>query len=374
MHKVIHSDNVTQALQVRGWSQKKLAEQLDVSGQTITNWLKGEGYPRPDKLLKLASVLQLGFSDLVKTPAAGQPVVAFRRKAATKTTDAHIARAMTMGALLKPLVPFLQPLPALRTQIPSASTDYAFLQAAALQTRSRLGLGNSASLEYEQLISDFHANGAVVVPVMWGERQNHKNALHILLPQQQVTFVFLNLDSRLEDFKFWMAHELAHVFTPELTGTEAGEDFADAFAGVLLFPKSLAQKAYVQAKEASGQEAKIAVLRQLSELHRISMYTVFCEVNRYAKAEDLEPLGFDETAVHAARNKLRGALVSEQLFAPLPPAPEKYIAATHKLFRSDFFAALQRMIKAEGTAPRYLQQIMDIPLADAMALHEELLR
>jgi len=32
----------------------------------------------------------------------------------------------------------------------------------------------------------------------------------------------LNLDTHLEDFKFWMAHELAHVFTPALAGKDEG--------------------------------------------------------------------------------------------------------------------------------------------------------
>ena len=71
----------------------------------------------------------------------------------------------------------------------------------------------------------------------WGALQNHKNALHILLPQERVTFIFLNLDTHLEDFKFWMAHELAHVFTPQLAGKDEGGDFADAFCGRLAVPQ-----------------------------------------------------------------------------------------------------------------------------------------
>lgn len=372
MHKVIHSEKVKEALAARGWTQKVLAEKLDVTGQAVTNWLKGEGFPRPEKLLKLASTLQLGFADLVQVPTEGQPVVAFRKKAATKTTEAHIAHAMTMGALLKPLVAFLPTLPALRTQIPSASVDYAFLQAAAIQTRSRLGLGHEAVLGYEQLIGEFAGNGAVVIPVMWGELKNHRNALHILLPQEQVTFIFLNLDTRLEDFKFWMAHELAHVFTPELAGSEEGEDFADAFAGALLFPKPMAQAAHAEATQARGAAGQIKVLQRFAGEHSISIFSVFCEVNRYAVAEGLEPLACGDKEIHAVRNGQRGALVSESLFSPLPPLPAKYVAAAHNMFRSEFFHALQRMIKSKGTGAGYLQQVMDIPLQDAVALHAEL--
>ncbi|MCZ3114980.1 hypothetical protein NYZ21_21315, partial [Acinetobacter baumannii] len=79
---------------------------------------------------------------------------------------------------------------------------------------------------------------------LWGEKQLHANALHIALPAERVTFVFVNLDTKLEDFKFWMAHELAHVYTPYMAGKEEGEDFADAFAGALLFPQPCAIEAY----------------------------------------------------------------------------------------------------------------------------------
>ena len=372
MHKVIDSEKVKQALQSRGWSQKVLADKLDVTAQSVTNWLKGEGFPRPDKLLKLASTLQLGFADLVQTPTEGQPIIAFRKKAGAKTTDAHIAHAMAMGALLKPLVPFLPELPALRTQIPSATVHYAPLQAAASQTRSRLGLGHTAVLCYEHLIGEFADNGAVVVPVMWGELKNHRNALHILLPKEQVTFIFLNLDTRLEDFKFWMAHELAHVFTPDLAGSDAGEDFADAFAGALLFPRSLAQAAYVEASRARTGSGQIKVMQRFAADHTISLYSVSCEVNRYAEAEGLAPLVCKSAEVNAARNGQRGALVSQTLFAPMPPQPAEYMAAAHKVFRSAFFDALQRMIKSKGTGAGYVQQVMDIPLQDAIALHAQL--
>jgi Zn-dependent peptidase ImmA (M78 family) len=52
-------------------------------------------------------------------------------------------------------------------------------------------------------------------------------------------FIQLNLDTNLEDSKFWMAHELAHVHTPDLAGNEESENFADAFDSALLFPAEL---------------------------------------------------------------------------------------------------------------------------------------
>lgn len=373
MQKVIHSENIKQALQVRGWKQKDLATALGVTAQSVTNWLRGSDFPRPDKLLKLATTLQMGFADLVKLEAAGQPVVAFRKKAGAKTTDGHISKAMVMGELLKALVPFLPELPVLRLQLQQPSIDYEQLQTLASQVRHRLGLGEHAAISYKDLLSEFDNNGAVVAPVLWGQKQNHKNALHILLPQERVTFIFLNLDTHQEDFKFWMAHELAHVYTPELAGKNEGEDFADAFAGALLFPKAVAQITYEEAST-GNKTAEKKLLEAQAQTYGISLYSVFSEVNRYAKSQGLTLLKHTDAQIHAIRSMQRGGTVSESLFAPIPAEPSAYVAAVKNVFRSSFFESLQRMIKSKQTGPGYIQQVMDIPMQDAIALHGELSR
>ena len=128
-----------------------------------------------------------------------------------------------MAELLKPLVDYIPERRALHASLPSPSTEYVPLQKAVAQIREKLGIGKQAVLGYERLIKEFKDNDALLVPTLWGAKLNHKNALHILLPSEKVTFVYLNLDTHLEDFKFWMAHELAHVYTPELAGTEKGD-------------------------------------------------------------------------------------------------------------------------------------------------------
>ena len=126
---MIHSARLKQSLQALGWTQKDLAAELGVTPQAVTNWIKGVDFPRPDKLLKLATTLRLGFGDLVLSPAQGQPIVAFRKEAGAKTTDAHILKAAGMGSLLTALVPFLPDLRSLRAQISAPTTQYDALSA-----------------------------------------------------------------------------------------------------------------------------------------------------------------------------------------------------------------------------------------------------
>lgn len=372
MEKIINGEAVKQSLTKIGWSQKRLAAELEVSSQAVTNWIKGVDFPRPNKLLKLATTLSLGFEQLVSTTAK-QPVVAFRKRGGTKTTEQHLLKAMAMGALLKPLVHYLPPLRALRTQISAPSVSYEFIQGAAAAIREKIGIGAEAVLLYEHLIDEFQMNDAVIVPVMWGSKQQHGNALHIFLPEENVTFIYLNLDTYFEDFKFWMAHELAHVYTQDLAGKEEGENFADSLAGALLFPRELAEKAYVVANHAKTVSTRISALQRFATEHRISLYSVFCEVRHYAKESGLPQLQVADRDIHAVRNHLRGPMVSESLFKPAPPEAGRYIAAAHSIFKSSFFTALQKMLRERNTGAGYVQQVLDVSMKDATALCTELM-
>lgn len=372
MEKVLNSSAIQKALTERGMSQGKLAQAIGITPQAVTNWLKGKDFPRPASLLKLATTLSLPFDQLVQAGDTGRPVIAYRKKANVKTTSVHLAKAEGIGMLLKPLVGHLPELQALRTLITSPSTEYDKLQIVVSQTRIRLGLGETAVLGYEHLIGEFKDCGAVLVPVLWGHKGNHENALHIRLPKEDVTFIFLNLDTHLEDFKFWMAHELAHVLTPELSGTNPGEDFADAFAGALLFPKACAEAAYRTATQHTKSDRVIHALMDQAHAHMISLNTVYQQVQQYAKAAQLPSLSLDEKSIHSLRNSLRGPFVSEALFDPMPPSPQRYIAACENSFQTGFFHALKHMIIESGTGAPYIQQVLDTSLQDAMALHEAL--
>lgn len=56
--------NIKNLRQKKNWSQKKLADKLNVSQQTIAKWENKKSYPRSELLPKIASTLECAIEDL----------------------------------------------------------------------------------------------------------------------------------------------------------------------------------------------------------------------------------------------------------------------------------------------------------------------
>lgn len=71
MHVMTIGERIAAARQVRGWSQKALAEHLGVDQATISRIENGDGFgPRPwqrARAQRLADLLALPFDDLVES-------------------------------------------------------------------------------------------------------------------------------------------------------------------------------------------------------------------------------------------------------------------------------------------------------------------
>ena len=201
MDKRLQVDKLKAAMDQKGLNAAQLAQRLSVSREAVSNWLNSRSLPRPDKLLKLALVVGLGFDELVaRANLELEPVVAFRKRGASKTTIQHIAHAQEMGRLLRHLVPYL---PFDRFVRPATlkqpSTDYRYLQDLATQVRWEIGIADGKTLDFRHLIKRFQHLQAVLVPVLWGRKEKHENALHIFLPDSTTTWVYLNLDVEVHD-------------------------------------------------------------------------------------------------------------------------------------------------------------------------------
>lgn len=246
MKKQINSAVFHASLTQAGLNAAQLAKQLGVSREAVSKWQRGDSFPKPDKLLRLGMILNKPYEALVLEPMVmNEPQVAYRAKANRKTKLEHVVWAKEAGTQLRSLVPYL---PFDRTCPPvlkAPASNYEYVQEVAAGVRKEMGVSKSGKIEIPHFIEQFNALDAVLIPIFWGDQKQHGQALHAYLPDSMTTWVWLDLDTKLHDFMFMMAHELGHAYSPGLKSDEA-EDFADLFAQCLLYPDMVAKKVYRQ--------------------------------------------------------------------------------------------------------------------------------
>ena len=367
-------NKVNQAIDAAGFTQTAIAEALDVSKEAVSQWLNEKSFPRPNKLLRFGKLLNLGFDELVVINDPYLPKVAFRKTGGAKTKDHHIKKAQEMGRFLRHLAPFL-PFDTLEMPpvLKSPRCDYDYLGKVTAKVRRDINLNMTETVDFIHLIRRFTELQATIVPVLWGNKRRHENAVHIFLPDSQTTWVYLNLDTNIHDFKFWMAHELGHCLSPSLSADDA-EDFADAFAGALLFPHELAEKAYTNIDNQSSGAAKIAHVTAIAAERVISPYTIIGQVNKFAlySGEPEIELGGTFGAAVTNFNKNYQNL-SQALFGNVSELQARdYVAKVERIFETPFFDLLRQYLKQNNKGPGIVHAVMDMPVPDAWGIHAAL--
>ncbi len=377
--KTFHSQRVQSRLDELGWNQTRLAEHLGLTRAAVSKWLTGKALPRPAELLKLGNALGLGFKDLVSSgPMTPEPLIAFRKRAGTVTTSEHSARAREMGRLLEKLVPFVgHDSFTTPVRLKKPVLDYDYLQGLVTKIRLELGLDPAKPIDFGDLIGKFAEMQAVLVPVMWGKRNRHENALHIYLPGSQTTWIFLNLDSELHDFKFWMAHELGHVLSVSLLETQdidAAEDFADAFAGSLLFPQAAAEKWFAVYHRAKSPKGRVGVLLDAAKDYVISPFSIYKELEKLAGANRAAFEAIDQSLLHAeiASFNARFETISQILFDGSKPLADHYMRKSMETFATPVFKALGECHQRVPLSESVISRMLDIPLVDAKEIKSAL--
>jgi transcriptional regulator with XRE-family HTH domain/Zn-dependent peptidase ImmA (M78 family) len=375
-HKELNVKKITEKLDSLGLSQSHLASELHVSREAVSKWMKNEKFPRAEKLLRLAKTLKLSFDEIVtKIESERMPIIAFRKKGSHKISKDYIEDARYMGSLLEKLVPYLPFDNFYRPpSLIDPKLDYEYVRKITKEIRANIGADGKSEIPFESLISFFSQYHAVIIPVFWGNREQHENALHIYLPKTMTTWIYLNLDSKTHDFKFWMSHELGHVISPDLKGDKA-EDFADAFAGALLIDEGTAETEYIHLRQLGTIPKQINRIKAIAQDLVVSPITVYYEINKYAQHTKKPKIDLETNqAIFKAATVLSKQFktVSQLLFYNKKPTPTEYISCPKKLFQSPFFDALKSFLKESKKSAAFIQNILNLPLADAQHLYEEL--
>ncbi len=364
MEKKLNTSLINDRMLQLGLSQTDLAEQLDVTKTAISSWLKPEKFPRPRHLLKLAELLKLSFDDIVLKIVEAQPTVAFRKSGNHKIQDSHREHFFYISRLLSRLVPYL-PFDTLSAPatLKEPKVEYEYIQKAAKAVRAEVG---KEQISFEDLLGIFDKLQAVIIPVLWG-KEHYKNATHVFLAESQTTWIFINLDTKVFDFKFWLAHELGHAKAPQLMEQE-GEDFADRFAGALLFPLEIASAAYDKLHPLNTWD-QIKLIQEMAVEHVISPITIYKEVQAYAQHKLLDTLDLEKDKLifkTTTQFNQKYTLLSETIFKTDRPEPKVYLQTTKQQFRTSFFDCLAAYIKEHSDEScKFNANILDINRADA---------
>lgn len=369
MEKVLNIPLISQRTNELGLNQTEISEKLGVSKEAVSQWFREVSFPRPSKLLKLGQILNLAYNELVIKENEVEPVVAFRKVKSAKTTDMHFKRAKEMGYSLDKLVKYLPfEIVTKPPELLNPKNEYNYIQNAVKVIRGNLKI-NKITIDADDIIKCFIKYKTILIPILLGNKKNHENAIHIHLPVSATNWVYINLDTKVFDFKFWLVHELGHIFTPSLTGDEA-EDFVDNFAGAFLLPAEIAKQTYYELIGYNDHQSRIPVIFNLAKRHVISPYTILYEVNKFAENNNQKKIDFG-SEFHAQNNRFvnRFQLISENLFGENKPDAGEYIKVVEREFETIFFKLLRSYFKEEESSPSFVRSVLNVSVADSKEIY-----
>jgi len=341
----------TNKLSERGMNASSVAKRLNVSRECVSKWLNGESMPKPDKLLQIGLILGVAYNELVtRFGDSAMPIVHFRKKQNRKQSDddkiatdamadfvRRIARYSTTNAGIS-IAPLDNPKP-----------DFEYAAMAADYFRKQLNLPRI--LRSSDLVRWFKLFRINLIPAFWGDEKYYGNALRIYFPEEKSTWVVLNLDSKVTDFLFWMAHEIGHSITPSLHDQDS-EDFADNFAQSLLFPSCEADALY---RTIGTKKEVLPIILATAKNWNVSPYTIYKSLAQAGKRCGLSPsrLPPAKTVMGAANRHAAKETVAQIVFRSDQPSSADFVRKSEKWLETDFFKALSAYLaqNASGNPP-----------------------
>ena len=334
-------------LSERGMNASSVAKRLNVSRECVSKWLNGESMPKPDKLLQIGLILGVAYNELVtRFGDRAAPIVHFRRKQNRKQSSDDKVATDAMAEFVRRITRYsttnvgisIAPL-----DNPKADCEYAAM--AADYFRKQLNLPRR--LKSSDLVRWFKLFRINLIPAFWGDEKYYGNALRIYFPDGNSTWVVLNLDSKVTDFLFWMAHEIGHSIAPSLHDQDS-EDFADNFARALLFPPSEADALY---RKIGSKSAALPIILATAKSWNVSPYTIYKSLVFAEERCGLSPsrLPPAKTVMGAANSHAAKETVAQIVFRGDQPSSADFVRKSEKWLETDFFKALAVYLSQNAT-------------------------
>ncbi|MDT0359337.1 helix-turn-helix transcriptional regulator [Herbaspirillum huttiense F1] len=361
---------INEAMQQLGIGRTELGTACGVSKEAVSNWFSGESIPRPKKLLRLAETLHVDIAQLIAVP--NEPVIAYRTVKNRKPTGVALDAAQSVAEHLKELVPFLHKErvftpPVLET--PSLNEEY--INEVARQVRAKAGVKPSEPLLRAQLLELLYDFGAILVPVYWSKgKHGHENALSVYLPDEKVSWVVFNLHAQIDDFNYWLAHELGHCYTLHALQGDDGETFAEKFAQELLFPPEAAQIAADDIVSSPPEQA-LSRANWYAGKYETSVVTVIRQADAILKKNGKKVTGLESPKFWAAWSSTRHETptVSHALFDSEQLWGQEYVIKAGEFFRTPVFKTIADwQANQGGRSPSFVANALNVDLSQAVEL------
>lgn len=354
-----------------GLSASNVAKKLGVSRTIVSEWMNGKKNPRPRLLYEMGVILGLGVSEILLPELVAEPIVAYRKRSNSKP---ELSEAKEMGKALEYLVDYL---PFNKYQSPPGLLDpkncHDYIESAADEIRKTLD-GDGLVINVDALVKSCRELKIVLLPVLWGEKDRKYNALSIYLPVSRTNWVFLNLDVKPMDFKFWILHEMIHAMVRgSFANNSEEEQFCDALSAAVLIPNEYAEKLLEQTLKVFNSDELFIPILNASRLLVVSPITVARRVDAIAKLKGkAPPFGNTVFPVCEAFNKEFG-LVSDSYFESVPPSAVELIRVSEAIFGSSAYKALGNYLKATGASEGAVAAMLGLSAVDAKAVYRALI-
>lgn len=292
-----NGESLREVIVARGFTSAFVADSLNVSRQSMSNYITGRNSPNPDLVDRICRFLNIPESFLLKESThdkTEQKSPRFYRSFSAATKNSREMAEIKLEWLIE-LINFLEifiELPTVKFpkfDTPSDPTRISneFIEAVAIRVRQFWGLGTGPISNFVWLLEN---NGAVVV-----RRQLHAKTLDAFSCWQGGRpYIILGMDKNCAvRSRFDAAHELGHLILhnnlPEICVRSSkyfkmGEEQANRFAGAILFP----QEAFF--KEIKRPNLEIFRLSKRRWMVSIAMMIKRAEHLEYISEDDIKTL------------------------------------------------------------------------------------
>lgn len=343
-------------------NQKNISEKLGISEAAISYWLSGDKLPDYKNLKALCDLINIPLNEaFIKEERFTHR---FRKSKQSKVKPKDITKVNDIISALSCLLPFIEndkdfTKDPIKLRKPTLDYDYYQLASKAILEK----LNNDKNLESILRFITTEMN-TIVVPVLWGEKQPFCNALQITDTKVKISLLYINLNSKDEDIRFWLLHEAAHILAPEIES----ESFADALPAHILFPDNEVILAYRELKSISIDSHKIDFIYKLANQNDIAPYAIYKRIEAFIEHYQFENVLPGSSLLFKRR-------LSQNVFFIKDGSidAQDYILFSKTRLRTKIFDYIKEYLNSDDNAtPHFIGRLLNIAIDDAFEIFKVL--